>query len=763
MKRSSSLWISGTLFVIAIAGCQAIAGIQSRTTDPLVTGCTLPGVAGTASTGNGKIRLVNLSTSTQTGNADFCVRTSGASSWGRPVFRDGGNDALCSVGLKYQQSTVPFSVPVGKVDVKAIPAGKTCDAPATSELDGIAVGDTTVPGAAGAAAPAVTVIRWGTAASEKLSAHPDEIVLPNSNTSAFRIVNALASGKAINVGIAADAFVPTTLTSVGFAQPIPAGGVEPQGVGAIGTVDANGYLNLIPSALKLGISSADDPTNGAIVVFQTPRTADEASLYVLGDPNDNAHPVHGLYCEDTISVATAIATGTADAGAAPGSDAGPALTSLDNALLAQCTPTNPPLISVDAINPGLYGANAPYSVERAPSVGDAIAARTSDVICIVETDDIKDRNEIANKAAGRFPYSYPITTGLDTPPTLAADVNAPPTVAPCDPSVGVASTTLDNIYNCINANCSTNPGDPTMSGTLNQSTACITNNCASPFLPIYHKSVPINNCFDCIIYYLTSEQKLSDGRTACTTDQRQPFAFLGQTPLMILSHYPLSNQHAYILPATGFRRAVLQATVTLENNQKFDFFCGQLSSPLIDTSLPYTGYYGKDDPTTTPPRNGWQDEQDKQVGEVISFVQQQTQADGLPAVIVGDWHSTNAAEAQGATGIGTLSPEVLTQLQGTKNFVEANPPGWVPTCDYCADSDPVTPNPYNPGITPTIFMVPFLYNFPAGSAQSRTHWGTDPKAVAIVGSASSPPPPGGTGPISEYFPTNVTILRPPAK
>jgi hypothetical protein len=756
LKRSNTFFAFGALFVVAAAGCQVIAGIQTRGTDPIVTGCTLPGVQNTPSTGNGKIRLVNLATSG--GNADFCVRTSGTS-WGRPLFRDGGDDGLCRAGLKYQQSTVPFSVPVGKIDVKAIPAGKTCDAAATSEVDGVAVADTTVAGANGAFAPAVTLARFVSGGAEKLVAHSEELVLPNTNTSAFRVVNVLASGKAINVGIAADAFVPSVLTSIGFAQPIPSGGVEAQGTGSIGTVDSVGYLNLIPSALELGISAADDPSNAAIVVFQTPRTADVATLYVVGDATDNAHPVHGLYCEDAINLATAIATGVAPDAGTSAFDAGLPLTSQDDALLAECTPTKPPLISVDSINAGLYGANAPYSRERAPGVYSAIAARTSDVMCVVEVDDVTDRNSIAAAAMTQYPYSYSLTTGLDTAPTLAADVNPAPTLAPCDTSI-VPSSVLDKIYSCVNAKCANPANDPTYAGILNQSTACLTNYCATAFLPIYHMDLAINGCFDCVVLYMSSEQKLSDGRTACTTDVRQPFAFLGQTPQMILSHYPLSNQHAYVLPASGFRRAVLQATVTLENNQKFDVFCAQLSSPLIDTSLPYVGYYGTDNP---PTENGWEDEQDLQIKEAIAFIKQQTAADGLPAVITGDWHSTAPIETHDAGTFETVSPEVISALEQAPGFVEASPPGWVPSCDYCADSDPVTPNPYNPGITPAIFTIPFLSGFPPNSTQSRTHWGIDPNAVTIMGSPSSPPPPSGRGPISEYFPTNVTILRPPTK
>jgi hypothetical protein len=746
MKRSSLLFTSGSLFVLAIAGCQAIAGIQSRATDPLLSGCNLPGVGTTPATGAGRIRLVNLATTTATGNADFCVRTSGSTNWGRPVFRDGGDDALCRGGLKYQQSTVPFSVPLGKLDVKAIPATKSCDTPATSELDGITIADATP----------VTVVRWGNAAREKIAALREEPGSQSSVASAFRVVNALASASPINVGLAADAFVPTTVTP-SYANPILPGGVEPGGLEGIGTVDAEGYLGFASLTLKLGISNANDPSNSAIVVFDTHTRPETSTLYVVGDPADNGHPVQGLYCQDAISQSSE----TVDAG--PSSSA---LTQQDLALLAECVPTQPPLISVDTFNVGLYGGDAPFPDQRAPAIYAAIAARTSDVMCVVEVDSQSDRTNIATNAAAHFPNVYTFTSDLDTKPTLPADVSTnPPTVAPCDPSL-VPAATITNIFNCVNQNCSTNLNDPNYSGTLAGSDNCLTYNCARQFQPIYqggpNRTLPYATCFDCIALYLTSEQPLAAGRTACTTDPRPALAFLGQTPEMILSHYPLSNQHAYVLPSSGFQRAVLQATVTLENNQKFDFFCAQLTSPLLfganGGSLPYVGNYG-------PSYTGWEQQQQLQMSEVIAFVQQQAKADGLPAIVTGDWHSTDGAADAGPGQLGSVSPEVIDAIEMAPGFVEAVPADYVPTCDFC----PKPQNPFNTKTPPLEFMRTFLVGFPGGSTYGKTLWGIE-NSVTLIGTANEPGPNGEVGPsqpfqapLSEYYPSNVTVLRPSAK
>ena len=761
MKRSTGLVLFGVAAAFsAVAGCQTLGNIQQHGTDPIATSCTLPGVEGTASTGDARIRLVNLATTTA--NADFCIRVSGGASWGRPLLRDGGDDSFCRRGLAYQQATVPFSVPVGKIDVKAIVAGETCAGAPTSQHDGIAVGDTTKAGLP------VTLVRWGNTGHETLSALP-ELAAQVTQSSSFRIVNALASAKPITVGIAQKGVLPTMLVGLGFNAPIAPGAVEAAGTDALGTINAEGYLQFLPAPLVLGIALASDTssTPNAVAAFTTAHTADTATLYVAGDPSDNTHPVRGLACEDFTTLAEAVTAGTATLdGGTSVTVTGGALTPTDQKLLAQCTPTNPPLISVDTFNVGLYGANAPFQQDRRPAIYAAIEGRVSDVMCIVEVNDVIDRTAIASAAGGttanpgQYPYSYTITTGLDTQPTLAADQHPPPTIAPCDPSTGVTDATLTNIFNCVNQSCSTNPGDPAMSGTLDQSTNCLSNSCAGPFLPVYQKTTAINGCFDCIIYYLTSELPIAEARSACTTDTRQPYGFLGQNPSMILSHYPLSNQHSYVLPATGFRRSVLQATVTLEDNQKFDFFCAQLSSPL--TTLPYTGNFGQDNLSATPPENGWEDEQKIQVKEVIAFVQQQTKADGLPAILAGDWVSTNGAGADaGAGSLASLSPEIMVTLDGTTGFAQAVPAGYVPVCDDCPNSGD-NPNLYNTSTGPLAFLTSYLLGFPAGATQSDSVWGTG-NIVQLQGNANEPPPPGGTGPLAEDFPRNITVLRPPTQ
>jgi hypothetical protein len=715
----------------------------------------------------------------ESGNTDFCIRTSG-SAWGRPVFRDGGNDFLCQGngtssqpgGLSYGQSTIPFAVPAGKIDVKAIPAGSTCAAAATSELDGVAV----------PTKGAITLMRYagGVSSPEKISALPEEASAAVGSTS-VRVVNALSGGESINVGFASGATLPATITTQLFTTPIPPGADPSAQKTQVGPVDSFGYLQLIPQVFHLAASYSTDAANNAITLYGLPQNVDVATFYVLGDPKDtsNKHPVTGLYCEDTQSV---FGSGTFDAGTV---DAG-GFDTQDAKLLAQCTFAPLSDLSIDMVNASLYGANAPFEDQRRSQLIADVAARTSDIICVVEADDLNlDRAALASAAKannaqggpGQFQYSYMVTTTGATPPSNPSDV---PAVAPSTPPCGgiVPAGLVDNVYTCVEQKCSTvSGGDPNGTGILNGTTQCLSAECITPFGELYTYPLQYNEppgslryqedyCFDCTVYYFTSEETFATGKNDCTQNSAPPFAYDGQTPSMILSHYPLVNTSSYNFPSTGYRRAILKAQVQLEN-QTIDFFCGQLISPLIDSSLPYTGNYGSDALADGGQANGWEQEQDLQAQEGLKWIQAQIKADGLPAIVAMDLHSDDpGSSAAEDGGLAPISPEVfdlfsaaVTPASGLPALAPATVPGSPPGCDYC----PAPENVYNAGTPPYEFMHAYLSGFPQNATEAETLWGNDNSEVTLTSGPDQPAPPGGTGPIFEYYAHNYTILRPQAQ
>ncbi|MGH7296799.1 MAG: hypothetical protein ACRELB_17810, partial [Polyangiaceae bacterium] len=297
--------------------------------------------------------------------------------------------------------------------------------------------------------------------------------------------------------------------------------------------------------------------------------------------------------------------------------------------------------------------------------------------------------------------------------------------------------------------------------------SCLTHECAQSALGLIDSGPEGNRCFSCLLYYAISEVPLEQGQTACTQSSTRPYAFGGQTPSMVLSRYPFASApQAYILPSTGWRRAVIYAPLQLED-QVVDFYCAQLSSSTIASELPYAGDYGpngEDRDAGAGGVSGWEKEQQVQVAQVVSFVQKTSAASGRPAIIAGDWHSSAAASAtlEGGTvpALADVAPEILRALDASLGgaFLRAEPPGYTASCEFC----PAPTNVYNGSVQPADFTPTFLIGFPATSVVSDALWATEESVVPLSPAIKDEPCPTSscTGPISQYFPRSVQILRP---
>jgi hypothetical protein len=737
------LWGAASLAIAGAIGCQILGGITGYDVDPLPSqACSLP------SSGNGRIRLANLAT--VGASTDFCIRTTGSSSWGRPVFRDGGLTGLCSRGLAYAQVTVPFAVTAGNIDVKAIPAGSTCDATATSQVAGVAVGDSTQ------GAPVVTVARmFGGSSAEAMFALPEE---PHRGTVSYlRIVNALSGGREIIAGLPSSPALPATVAAPLFPSPIAPGHVEPPGQTQAGPIDADGYLAYGSGILNLGVTYRGDTS--ALFIWVAPAILDTQTLFAIGDPNDPAHVVRGLLCESTGSEQSSAPDGGASVGLG---DSGVQ----DPQLLANCKLTELATIGIDVVDVSLYGTYAPFEHDRRPVLMKAIAGRTqSDIMCVTGAPRLTDEQAIASAGSGGdagtgwFPYHYypnpplDLDAGATDPTQIDGGVPPPPASPPC--GNGVNMSDIDSIYSCASMYCSTAaPGD--MSGTVQESSTCLTKDCIFWFGTLYNAGPQQNACFDCIVDYLVSGNSFSYGKNECLNDTRQPFYFNGASTTEILSHYPLSNEQVYVLPSTGTRRAVLYAQVQLPD-QPVDFYCVALSSSTTDGLTPYVGDYGHDGKLPDGgTENGWEEEQDLQAQRAIAFIRANSQKTGRPAIIAGDWETSVAYPPM---VVANLSPEVSQMLGGA--FIEAVPSPYVPVCDLC----PSPQNAYNGSSSPYDERNVFLYNppkaaaaFPQEATTQVTLWGTDDSVMLTMTPYETPP--AASGPISPVFPRLVRVRRP---
>ena len=709
-----------SVLLVVLGSCRAIAGLHDVSfvaSDGACASVVLP------TAGNGRVRLVNAGT--QGGNADFCIRESGSGGWGQPVLSAGSPS--CGTGLAYAKATVPFAVPVGSVDVETIAAGSSCDGPATSQSLGVAVGDAT------AGASVVTLMRYGGGTNpELIAALPEEppgnSAITGGGSYGLRLVNGVSSGQELNAGFPASPSLPTTVAEPLLPVPLSPGGVEPKSnvVPGFRAFDAEGYS--VPPATAVSFGFVIQGHHDALFAFTTPGDPDVQTLFAIGDSSDSNHPIRGLLCEDDPH-----ATGS-------------------TALLASCALTALPSLAVDTFNTSLYGADAPFNDARKSYVYNAIAGRSSDLMCLIETSG--DYSGIVSAAKGTFPYSYFVKTDLDTTPTDPTDAkgNTPPapTAPPC---AGIDPAIVQSIYQCIAQDCTTTNDEAGQIATA----GCLSGACAGPITQLYYQGTAQDACIDCILYYANSELSLATGHQACTSDPRQPFGYEGMNGTLMLSRYPLTNTQAFILPGTGFRRAILYAQVVLED-QTVDFFCGQLISPLVDGELPYVGNYGVDIPNQ---ENGWEDEQDLQAQKAVAWIKSITQQTKHPTIIAGDWHATQGTpdDDGGAFVLAPQSPEVMALFDQSLGgaFVRAEPTPYADACEYC----PSPTNVYNSGsnVYPEDFTPMFLARFPASSTTDDTLWGQ--ANVVPLPTIPYEPAPASSGPISPYYGRLVHVLRPP--
>jgi hypothetical protein len=725
--------LTSVVAIAMLASCQLVAGVESRNVDPLVGGCTLP------QEGTGSIRLLNAFPSDD--KVDFCVRASGAA-FKRPVLRGGGT--ACPAGYAYEDVSVPFAVPAGSIDVKAIPEGQTCSAAALSELDGITVAD---------GGPVMTVMRiGGTNVAESIVAFP-ETTPPDTKTLKLRFINATAGSQPMYFGFAADKQLPTSLGEHLTQAPIAFGAAtNAQTINLLGMggVDPNGYL-VLPDA-TYPVAAANDDAN-ALLESQVDASNSSRTLIAIGDVANSTYPVRGLLCDDAATTTTTLANGESAT------------------LNGKCIESSLAVLSVDVYNTQLYGGGAPWEAERRPYIYDMLAKRQSDLQCILEaykTD--QDAIVAAATAAGNFLYSATATADLGTQFTDPNDANGntppPSTTPPC--GGGVDSTAVNDLYQCLEMSCSTKPGDP--SGFLtgpqmsigSTPSDCITAACLTQVLKLYGSSDPQTQaCFDCIAVTSLTGNTYAQSQNECLTDPRPALSFQGQTAAMILSRFPLKNTEVYYFSSTLWRRVAYRTEVQLERGKTVDFYCAQLTSPGNSSTLPYEGNYANG----AAQADGYHQEQLLQAQRLVAWIKQKSTTN--PVIVAIDTHASTKyplGVPDSMLTVGESDPDVVTTIR--QAFQDAVPTGYVPTCTQC----PKTQNAYNGTMTGLAWLDVLTFNpnqvMPNQCATGSQCFPTPTAAIDVNIFANAPMVPltmvsgSPMGNLSATFGYNVRLLRP---
>jgi endonuclease/exonuclease/phosphatase family metal-dependent hydrolase len=303
------------------------------------------------------------------------------------------------------------------------------------------------------------------------------------------------------------------------------------------------------------------------------------------------------------------------------------------AVLAACSsdssqPSEPIDVAIDTFNVALAGAFIPYEQERRQPIVDAIAATTSDVICLQEVWSQEDKELIRDGALSAYPEATP-------------------------PEDELGQTTSET---------------------------CATDNCALRVAGLLLGNEQQQRCYACVATQLPTAT-FGKMRDSCANVVNQDLAFDGQNGVMILSRHPLKNVENWVIPGTWNRRSILRATVELPNGSELDTYCNHLT-PIFDSfTFPYTGQYGEGNTD----KQGWQAEQELQAEKLIDYVNESSGE--RPAVILGDLNTGRAYPSEDIVAEGV---ETLDLLEGV--FTPAYAMDYTPLCTFCSTNAVTNPD-----------------------------------------------------------------------
>ena len=248
----------------------------------------------------------------------------------------------------------------------------------------------------------------------------------------------MSSGESINVGYAGG-LVTDDRPRAPPARAHRAGRRRAPGERGAGfhSFDAEGYSALLPTKFKFGVVFPG--RQDALFTFVTPATGRPDDLRARRRPGrDPSHP------GSRVRGRRALRDDRRRGGGG-------------TAILATCKLSGPPQPRVDTVNIALYGANSPFYDERRSAVYDAIAGRSSDLMCVLETAmDVDASSTRARPPSRTRTSSEPISTrSRPSPTTPTATRRPPPAAAPC---AGIDPGIVQSILPDCAANCPRPPG-----------------------------------------------------------------------------------------------------------------------------------------------------------------------------------------------------------------------------------------------------------------------------------------------------------------
>lgn len=293
-----------------------------------------------------------------------------------------------------------------------------------------------------------------------------------------------------------------------------------------------------------------------------------------------------------------------------------------------------------SFNLGLAPTYVPYAKERVGPLIAALKEQKADVVCLQEVWSLADQLKMLKALKGQYPYSA-LTSSLQrsvghSPPCSLFDLLGKGKFVSCL-ATNCLSYSGDNFTQCILRQCG-----PSLQRLKQEKRECATSLMTQVGL----------NPLSALWNVLSPFKKIGT------------YAFDGQTGIMLFSRFPLSQiQTLDLFPnATLNARAVLKAKI-LWQQQSMNILCTHLTSDLSE-ELPYTGIL-----------SSWQEENSKQVDQLLTLVSNQT-------ILMGDFNcSLENKDSQIGPSLRESCQKILHRGLQDPHLKEARP-----QCTFCRNN-----------------------------------------------------------------------------
>jgi hypothetical protein len=608
----------------AVSGCDLVLGIDDRSP---ATEC--PDAPPPAS----YVRVGNLAP--HASPIAFCLSPAG----GEPLRVPRGLPG-CPAALGYPQIAAPAELEPGIYDVRVIDGGSSCDGASIIETAAVELG------------PATTLVALGPPGAMQLERFADSAPPAPAQTK-MRFVHAALGVPHLDAGLGNSSGLPAQLTDRIFMQ-VPfgessAGHSDP---GYERVVDENGYVPSNTPDWLLAVTEAG--AKAALVASALTASEDlgmSVTLYAVGIRDDPTAALEPLLCRDYAS-----------AGGLTSCASGPAAS-----------------LSVETLALSLGALNFPHGDQRTAAVAPVLRDAGADVICLEEAWPKGARDGIVEALKDRYPHVLRYDHGHDARFGDARDLDGTVPEQPSEPPcAGAPEAAFQVAVDCLEANCSTSPGNP---DARLADAACGSSACFAEFGDLLTADGEDQRCASCALVTLGSTATFADARRDCTT-VTSPFAFGGESGTLLLSRAPWIDAESHVVPSTWFRHEILRGRLRLDNGLTPNIYCAYATGvPNFD----YNGVYG----AGATNADGWRNERRLFVKNLANLVAQRSGAG--KAVILGSFYTgPEVRDASGSVIIEGNEPERFAEL--VHDFQLLVPQGFQPRCTVCSDN-PLGVNP----------------------------------------------------------------------